>query len=114
VDLRLGQPLEKMKLQLANHQMTCTERRCLFFHAILFFSLVEGTFCPSSQEQCPTYFPIDPECQRGPEVEHLATAWRVILNRYILPQALPFPELLPVFPPAWYKTRNRHDRERFS
>lgn len=33
-------------MQLETHQMICTERKCLFFHVILFFSLVERKFIP--------------------------------------------------------------------
>lgn len=37
--------LWRKKMQPETHQMTCTERRCLFFH-VIFFYLVEGKFVP--------------------------------------------------------------------
>lgn len=36
----------RKKMQFETHQVTCTESRCLFFHVILFFSLLEGKFVP--------------------------------------------------------------------
>lgn len=45
----------------------------------------------------PLYFPLEPQ---GLKWSIQATVRRTIMiNRYILPQALPFPEVLPVFPP---------------